>query len=198
MPKVVDHEARRAELGRAVWRVLLRHGIQGATLREIAAEAGWSTGVLAHYFRDKDELLRFAFRLVIERVAQRVAGHGDVAAGNLALARAALLEALALDEERRAEAGIWFTFAARALTHPDMAEELRAAYRLWRDGIARLLSAAHQSGETHPDLDPQAAAAGLIALVDGLVVQALADPSALPAQRQVALLDQWLARLMSR
>ena len=61
MPKIVDHEARRAELAAAVWRLASREGLGAVTMRGVAAEAGWSTGALGHYFADKEELLVFAF-----------------------------------------------------------------------------------------------------------------------------------------
>jgi len=57
VPKVVDHEERQREIAGAVWRAVARRGIEAATMREIADEAGFSTGVLAHYFEDKDALL---------------------------------------------------------------------------------------------------------------------------------------------
>ena len=50
MPKVVDVEQRKTELAAAVARVIARSGIEGASMRQVAAEAGWTTGTLVHYF----------------------------------------------------------------------------------------------------------------------------------------------------
>jgi AcrR family transcriptional regulator len=41
-------------------------------VRRVAAEAGWSTGSLRHYFQTHSQLLTFAMELVIQRVTQRV------------------------------------------------------------------------------------------------------------------------------
>ena len=72
MPKVVDVEQRRAELAAAVARVIARSGIEGATMRQVAAEAGWTTGTLVHYFTNKRELLQFTLCESLEqRRAQR-------------------------------------------------------------------------------------------------------------------------------
>ena len=68
MPKIVDHELRRQELLAATWRVIARTGIVGVTTREIAREAGFSTGVLAHYFADKEDILAAALRLSHQQV----------------------------------------------------------------------------------------------------------------------------------
>ena len=48
MPKVVDHAARREQLAAALWRVVVRDGVEAASLRRVAAEAGWSVGSLRH------------------------------------------------------------------------------------------------------------------------------------------------------
>jgi Bacterial regulatory proteins, tetR family len=42
MPKKIDHEERREELVRAVWRVIVDRGVDEATMREIARESGYS------------------------------------------------------------------------------------------------------------------------------------------------------------
>ena len=67
MPRVVDVEQRRTELAAAVARVIARSGIEGATMRQVAAEAGWTTGTLVHYFTDKRELLQFTLGESLDR-----------------------------------------------------------------------------------------------------------------------------------
>jgi TetR/AcrR family transcriptional regulator, transcriptional repressor of bet genes len=194
MPKVVDHEARRAELGEAVWRVALRRGLEDATLREIAAEAGWSTGALAHYFADKDDLLRFAFRLVVRRAGDRFARALE-AGDRLDALGAALRESLPLDEERRTEARVWLAFLSRSLSRPELARERQDFYARWRRALAEVIAAGQSDGTLRTELPPETEASGLIALVDGLALQALSGPAGLPAQRQTAILDAALARL---
>lgn len=195
MPKVVDHDARRAELGAAVWRLASQEGLDAVTIRRVAAEAGWSTGALVHYFADKEELLLFAFRTVAERVGRRVAeaaAAGTEVADLLALT---LMQGLPLDGERQAETRVWFAFLGLALTRPTLAGAQRAAYRAWRGHIAGLLRAAQEQGDADPALDCEREAAGLVALVDGLAVQAMFEPRAFPAARQRELVEERLARL---
>jgi AcrR family transcriptional regulator len=187
MPRVVDHEQRRAEVAAAVWRVVSRDGLEAVTVRRVAAETGMSTSVVSHYFADKDDLLRLAFRLVVERGRARV--EAQARAGSAGRARALLVTGLPLDAERRAEARVWFSFLGLALTRPDLAVEQRAAYRAWRGALAAALR-----DEGLPErLDADAEAAALIALVDGLAVQAAFAPRQVPPARQLALLDARLA-----
>lgn len=72
VPKVVDHDQRREELARAVWAVIARAGVEGATVRAVAAEAGWSMGALRYYFATQDGLLRFALEVMLRRTPERL------------------------------------------------------------------------------------------------------------------------------
>ncbi len=183
MPKIVDHETRRRQVAIAVARIVSTGGLEAVTVRAVAAQTGMSTTTVTHYFAGKDDLLRLAFGLVIARVRARLA---DVPAGERA--RALLLQALPLDAERRDEARVWFSFLGLALARPVLAAEQRAAYADWRRELARAL---REEG-LRPGVDADDAARALIALVDGLAVQASFAPRALPARRMVALVDAHL------
>ena len=195
MPKIVDHEARRAELAAAVWRLASRDGLDSLTMRRVAAEAGWSTGALAHYFDDKEELLVFAFQTVADRVGRRIVKAAEHTRDPLELVRTQLVEGLAIDSERRAEVRVWFAFLGLAETQPRLAKAGRDAYRLWRERVAKTLAAAQRQGLVDNAVDPKREAAALIALVDGIAIQATFDPRAVSAERQLELLDDHLARL---
>lgn len=58
---------RREQLIEAALNVATREGIDGATVRAVAAEAGVSLGVVHYCFRDKDELLRAMAHTITER-----------------------------------------------------------------------------------------------------------------------------------
>ena len=195
MPKVVDHEERAAELGAAVWRLASREGLEAVTVRRVAEEAGWSTGALVHYFSDKEELLLFAFRTVADRVGRRLAAATERTSAPLELARAQLVEGLPLDREREAEVRVWFAFLGLALTRPALARAQRVTYRAWRDRVADRLREAQERGEIRADIDCAAAAAALVAVVDGLAIQATFEPRALSARRQAELVDGHLDAL---
>jgi TetR/AcrR family transcriptional repressor of bet genes len=195
MPKIVDHEERRNELASAVWRVASREGLEAITVRRVADEAGWSTGALVHYFSDKEELIRFAFELTADRMARRIEAAAAGLSDPLELTRTMLVEALPLDRERRTEVRLWFAFLGLALTRPALARAQRDAYRAWRERLAGALGRAQERGDLAPELDCEHEAAALVALADGLAVQATFEPRALPPQRQLQLVDERLARL---
>ena len=188
MPRVVDHEKRREEIAEAAWRVVERAGPQGANMREIAREAGYTTGVVTHYFRDKRELMAFAFGLMVDRSTKRVA---DVAAGSGPTE--ALAQLLPLDEERRRETTVWLALIGASLADPELARELRQRYRQAREAILPTFRAALKAAAPRQDADD--VADELMAVVDGLTVDALADPERYPPGKQLALLHRALERL---
>src|SRR5687768_18532842 len=57
MPPSKVPSPRQTEIVDATIRVIARDGLAGASLRAIAREIGYTSGVLMHYFRDKEELL---------------------------------------------------------------------------------------------------------------------------------------------
>lgn len=61
-------ESRRLELLRAAARVFRERGVAGAGMREIAAAADVSPGILYHYFSGKDELLYFCQDRALDRM----------------------------------------------------------------------------------------------------------------------------------
>ncbi|MEU0478897.1 TetR family transcriptional regulator [Streptosporangium sp. NPDC006013] len=125
MPKIVDHGERREEVIEAARRIILREGIEAATTRAIAKEAGYSNGVLTHYFADKDDImlsaLRSSHRRIVERLRGKLAGLNGLAA-----LRELLLDNLPLDEERTRESGLEVGFWSRSMTSPAMLEAQRA------------------------------------------------------------------------
>ena len=188
MPKLVDHDARRAEIADAVWRVVRREGIEGASVRRVAAEAGCSTGSLRHYFATQSELVAFAMELVVQRVTERVAALRPPGPP-LRRAIAYLEETIPLDDERRAEMQVWLAFTARALVDPALAELRDRAHADLRGlcaGVVRAL------GVTR---DVPAEAERLHALVDGLAMHAVVDPRTTTPRRVRALLRRHLEAL---
>lgn len=194
MPKVVDHEKRRREIGEAVWRAVARRGMDSATVREIADEAGVSTGVLAHYFEDKDELLVHALRVSVERAAKRMEGQ-SAGRSNFEALGTVLKEALPLDGESRDEYRVWLSFWGRAAYSGALAAEQNHWYTLWRGVVAALIEACQREGVLRADLDARREASALIALVDGIGLQAIFEPERLPADDQEAAIDERLASL---
>jgi AcrR family transcriptional regulator len=193
MPKIVDHEARRIELAEAVCRVIARDGIDEVSIRAVAAEAGWSSGALRHYFTTRAELLAFACEHVIEQVTARVTRlrhTGTV----LQAVRDTLLEIMPIDAARDTECSIAFSFLTLGLNDPRLAEVQRAHFGSVYDLCRRLVAVLDTEGllVSHTS-SPEMLARRLHALVDGLAVQGLAGH--LSARDMTDQLDAYLTEL---
>jgi AcrR family transcriptional regulator len=188
MPKKVDHDARREELVLAAWRVIAAQGIDEVTIREIARESGYSSGVLAHYFENKDDLLAHALRLSHTRIRKRYDDQTEGAEPAEAL-KAILLDNLPLDEQRDLETRIEMSFWARALRngslHEIQEEESEGLRALLRDLVAE----AQADGKIDPGHDREEILELLGAVIDGISLHALLYPKRLPPKKQAAVME---------
>lgn len=190
MPEAVARsDTAKVEVARATWAVVQREGIAGASMREIAREAGFTTGVLTHHFRDKDELLLFAFTLAFESAAERVAEVSRRGDDPVKALTAVLEEGLPLDAQRRVEATIYFGFLDVARRGGRLAEEFQRRHELWRELVIRLVSAATRASAR----DRSDIADMLLIAVDGIASSALADPGRFDERRQRQLLQRAVA-----
>jgi AcrR family transcriptional regulator len=175
VPKIVDHDERRLELVDATWRIIARLGIEGATMREIALEAGFANGALKPYFPTKDALLTFAFGHVFNRTNERIA---EVTAGlsGLAALRAFCVEVLPLDDEKIHEARIVIPFWQKAINDPEKARIHRESMQQWMEAILRYLAEARDSGDVTTAVDDQSLAGQLLNMLLGAQVAAALVP----------------------
>ena len=74
MPKLGMGPIRREQICRAAATVISREGFAGTTMRMVAEEAGVSTGMLNHYFANRQDLLTQALVYVSERTQERMRG----------------------------------------------------------------------------------------------------------------------------
>lgn len=158
-------------------------------MRDVAAEARCTTGMVTHYFDDKRQLLLAAIeeasRAVGERILARVRSAPDEPARPMALVRSVLEESLPLDEVRRNEWRIWIAYWGAAINDDALHVEHVERYDQWRRALVLVLGGAGFDA----DGAAQAAEALMIA-VDGIGVHATFDPAAWPPQRQLAELDR--------
>ena len=171
MPKIVDHDERRLELVDATWRIIARQGLESATMREIATEAGFANGALKPYFPTKDTLLEFAFSHVFNRTNRRIA---EVTAGRTGLdaLRAFCLEVLPLDDERVNEARIVVPFWQRAINDPRKAAIHQQSMNEWLVAIRRFLAEARDSGDVRAAVDDPILAGQLLNMLLGAQIEA--------------------------
>ncbi|MFB6435918.1 TetR/AcrR family transcriptional regulator [Streptomyces sp. NPDC056411] len=193
MPKIVDPVARRRAVAQAVLSVAARQGLEHASLRNVAEEAGLAIGSVRHYFADHDELMTFTMRELGQRIGDRIRTHAerllapDGRTDRRAGTEELLAEFLPLDEARRQEAALWLAFTAAAHTRPELrpcAAEMQADLHAL---MVRVLHEAQRAGGLPDGMDVALESTRLAALLDGLTVQAALLPDRYPPKliRQV-------------
>ncbi|MBT1186679.1 TetR/AcrR family transcriptional regulator [Streptomyces sp. CJ_13] len=208
MPRQVDHADRRRRIADAVCELADERGLEGVTLRDVAARAEVSMGAVQRCFRTKEEMLVFALGHIGERIGARVRARlvrSPAQSAGTALGHAATEVAL-LREEHRAEARVWLAFVAQAAVSEVLARTVQANYTALTESFARLIEeagadtggaaeAGADTGRAAP-LDPRREARALLALADGLTTHVLIGHLTPREARDV--LHTHLARLLSQ
>ncbi|MEE1927188.1 TetR/AcrR family transcriptional regulator [Streptomyces sp. TRM 70351] len=175
MPRQVDHVSRRRHIAEAVCRLADERGLEGVTLRDVAARAQVSMGAVQRCFRTKEEMLVFALGHISERVSQRVQARlvrSPAQSAGTALGHAAT-EISLLREEHRAEARVWLAFLAQAAVSKALARTLTENYAATQEAFTRLIAEAGEAADRAVPLDPEREARTLLALADGLTAHVL-------------------------
>jgi AcrR family transcriptional regulator len=166
---------RREQICRAAAAVIAREGFAGSTMRMVAEEAGVSTGMLNHYFANRQDLLTQALVFVSERAQGRMSqAIEEVPAGRARLV--ALLDtALADDEEATETWRVWINAYGEAVRLPELRHTIESRLTSWYDMIDRALEG----------LVPADAPGGIPwswrfdAVLNGLTLQALTSEAVL-------------------
>lgn len=196
VPKIVDPDARRREVVDAVLRIIAVDGLERASLREVADEAGLAVGSVRHYFAGSEELLTFTFASVVDRIAARLEDSlpaVEAAAPGSPARRAAVLTLLGgvlpLDEERAVEACAWMAFRNAARIRPFLSAEADRSHRQVAAAAGRVV-AALMPGEPQETLVLEAER--LLATLDGLCMHALLQPAWMTADMCTGVLERHL------
>ena len=167
----------RARLLEAARKVFGRRGYYGASLDEIAAEAGFSKGALYYNFGGKEGLF---LALLEERLQERVRIIGDAFQNEItasdAIQRVAreYLESLS---QRQEFLLLYFEFWAHAVREPKFRPHLVAQLRDARQGLAKIIEDwGGERGISPREADRFAVAANALAV--GLSVEKSVDPEA--------------------
>ncbi|WP_409491624.1 TetR/AcrR family transcriptional regulator [Amycolatopsis sp. cmx-11-12] len=169
VPKQVDHTARRAEIAEALTRLTATRGLEGVSLRHVAAEAGMSMGLVQHYFKTKDEMLLFAIerrsQVYEERLKARLET-GEVPSTPKSILRAIIAEILPLDERRRGDWLMGVAFFIRSISDPSFGTALTEGVPQLFELFAMLIRQGQEAGDVDKSADAMHESTILWALAD--------------------------------
>lgn len=188
MPKIVDHAERRREIAAALWAVIARDGMAGASARSVAAETGWSLGSVRYYFTTQQSLLHFAADEMFTAISARVQAIRQDQAPGHARSQALIEQLLPLDATRTGEVRAWVA----VLVEPDDDPHLTAIRDTAWQGTRQLARLVVNDQIGRPPLtssdaalpDPfEAEAASLHVWIDGLTLQSITVPRRVPSDQ---------------
>ncbi|MEO0738816.1 MAG: TetR/AcrR family transcriptional regulator [Cyanobacteria bacterium J06649_12] len=188
---------RRLEVSEAAWQVIVREGLDRTSMRAIAQEMSCTTGVVTHYFRNKQELILFALHQVAARL-QVLMERAVVDLSGCDRLVAMLSSFLPIDQERQEILRVWVAFLGYAVGRADlMADHQQSAGEL-RQMIIQELVTLQRQGDIRSDVDPEQEANVLLALVNGVSLDTLIQATSLSQQQQILVLQRYVDRLSAR
>src|SRR5579863_7811285 len=185
MPKIVDHEQRREEIALVACRVVAQYGLERATIVRIAREAGYTTGMVAHYFDTKQDIIVAALRLILRRIEERLAPRGHAAAADLLTL---LTEALPVDERRYIECVFYIAFWGQVPADRRLKRINGWLHREYLRLFERCLAHGWPGWRHWPGATREQVLRSVITFINGLTASIVASRNEWPPARQIAQL----------
>jgi AcrR family transcriptional regulator len=178
VPKLGMGPIRREQICRAAAAVIAREGFAGSTMRMVAEEAGVSTGMINHYFANRQDLLTQALVFVSERTQDRYREAIEGVPPGIERLHALLDSALSDDERMRETWYVWINAYGEAVRLPGLRHTMEERLRSWYDIIDMALE----------EVAPPAVKGAipwswrLDAMLNGLSIQALTSEAQLDSR----------------
>jgi AcrR family transcriptional regulator len=193
LSRVEQTERNRSLVLSAARRVFMERGYHGATLEQIAEEAGFSKGVVYSQFESKADLF---LALLEKRIDERAAENEqlvDGLAGESALA--ALLDHFVKRSQATPEWGLLLSeFRVHAARNPELGRRYAAAHARTVERLGKVLETVYtRAGET-PPFPPRQMAELVLAIGVGAELEQAANPDALQGRFVADLLRRMLLR----
>jgi AcrR family transcriptional regulator len=168
-----DGETQRLMMLGAVYDLISREGIEGGSMREIAAAARVSTGTLNHHFKNKKSLLIEALR-----AAYHLPNDWDHYVGSPEAQLRRIMLSYAMPSESHRWWRFWVNYLALSTRDRAMQQEQSVRYERQLRFWTRLVEDGMGAGEFKAGLDAEATARDLLVRAHGLVALQLMKPDA--------------------
>ena len=192
MPKIVDHARRREEIALVACKVVAAHGFEQATVARIARAAGYTTGMVAHYYESKQDVILAALRLILLRIEQRLTRARE--SGEAVLIDV-LSEALPVDAQRFTECAFWMAFWGQVSTDKKLKRLNAWVHREYMRLFARCFAEHWPEWPGWPQDTRDHVLRSVVTFINGLTAGAVTSPRDWPAAVQVGQLNLQLELL---
>jgi len=193
MPKIVDHQKRRDEIALVTCHVVAEYGFEQATIVRIAREAGYTTGMVAHYFDTKQDIIVAALRLSLKRIEARLL---RPAQGQPDLLQV-LTEALPIDGPHLTECAFWAAFWGQVPTDKALRRINAWVHREYMRLYERCVAQGWPEWQRWSAATREQVLRSIVVFLNGLTASAVVTRGDWPAERQIAQLKLQLGLLRS-
>jgi TetR/AcrR family transcriptional repressor of bet genes len=198
---MTEHQSsdeRRAQIVTAMIQTMAEHGYARATIAKIADAAGLTPGLLHYHFKNKQEILLGVLDRLVDHQLQTVRGLIETHDGDPAGALDAILAELLApgDQARPDQVAAWVAVLAEAVRQPAVAERLTRSLLVFRGLLTEVIQQGGQAGVFDTgSLSAPAAAAGLIALIQGYFAVGVTARDVIPHDTGIVVARQMVAGL---
>jgi len=172
--------ATRERLLGAARSVFARSGFHGASVEEIAAEAGFSTGALYSNFDGKEDLFLVLMEREIDEHAREIADAVGERASMAERARGGAAQWMIMIDREPELQLLFMEFWAYGVREERMRPQVAARFAQVRELLTRLIADGTREFDLELELPAEHLAIAIDALADGIARQKLADPGAVP------------------
>jgi AcrR family transcriptional regulator len=197
VPKIVDHDHKRKIIAETAWKIIETEGIERASIRRIASEAGMSTGALRHYFSNQDELLLFIMEYFLARGRER-SENISWSTNSLNAVRETLLELVPVNQDKQTETGVWLVFAIRSLTSAALnakKDELTEGEYILMEALLEILI---KAGYINKTINIEIETLRLAVIIEGLSIHALLRPDIFTIEKTEQIITHHLNELCNK
>jgi TetR/AcrR family fatty acid metabolism transcriptional regulator len=166
--KRLEAQSREAERRRTILRAAIdafaRKGYHGCRISDVAREAGVAYGLVYHYFKNKDELLRSVFELAWGGFLSRMRSVAEADASLAEKVRA--VARVAFEAYRHDPRGVKVVILEIARSPVGTRVDRNSAFAEVVQLAERMFRTAQQKGELRADFDPRVCAALLFGAIE--------------------------------
>jgi len=186
MPKIVDHDRRREEIALVACQVVADYGFDQATVARIARASGYTTGMVAHYYDSKQDIILAALRLILLRIELRLTRERQ--SGETSLVEV-LSEALPIDAQRFTECAFWMAFWGQMSADKKLKKLNAWVHREYMRLFTRCFAEHWSEWSAWPQNSRQQVLVSVVTFINGLTAGAVTSPRDWPAALQVEQLE---------
>ncbi|GKU77316.1 HTH-type transcriptional regulator PksA [Paenibacillus sp. L3-i20] len=183
-------------IAEVAWRIVSRDGVDAASVRNIAKEAGLSMGSMRHYFRSQAELCIYLMELVNAKAKKRIESMiATTSSPTFQQLVDLTMQLLPIHNETKTEMEVWLWFHAKVPSTPELQPlnkmNYEGSYLLFKlviDALIHLQMA-------KPTIEAQYEIDRLFALVDGLSMHCYLHPNYVSAEKITYIVTRHLEDL---